>query len=112
MQKSTKLTIIFIFLSLFVVMVYRYYDYVFDKNFVLMMNTKCDPSRELCFSTDDPSLDFDKGPYKKIEILAKDAPACLEEHTCENFSCAGIKSCTETFCSSQNITEGEKCVNQ
>jgi hypothetical protein len=88
---------------------YRYKDYVIDRNFVLSVNTICDPSSELCF---DPVTDysFNDFPYKKVEIIAKNAPPCLEEHMCESFSCDNIDGCTVIYCSEETKWEGELCL--
>ena len=106
-----------IVLPLFVVFImcvvlFRYYDYVIQHNFVMDVNAPCDTSTEQCFvqdcsPTDKP--DCPGGPYKKIEIKNADAPRCLENHQCQSFSCDGIASCTTTYCSKDTLADGESC---
>jgi hypothetical protein len=94
---------------------YRYQDYVVNENFILSVSTTCDTTTNNCFVADcsiDEDPECDQTPYSKIEILKRDAPSCLEEHVCENFSCTGINTCKETFCSDQNLEEGERCLEK
>ncbi len=90
----------------------RYSDYIRDRNFPLTVNTLCDVSIEPCFisdcSPDEP--DCDTEPYKKVEILRRDAPKCLEEHNCSSFVCPfDAQDCSVSVCDSQSVEEGEKC---
>ncbi len=91
-----------------------YYRYVVERNFVIQVNTACNPSAEQCFISDcSPADDLScpVGPYKKIDILDAGAPPCLEEHSCSDFTCGGIASCNETYCSSENLGDGESCAS-
>jgi hypothetical protein len=56
-------------------------------------------------------LECDSSPYKRVEILKSDAPSCLEEHTCDSFSCSGIENCSITLCSEDELEDGEKCLS-
>jgi hypothetical protein len=89
----------------------RYYSYIIKKDYLLEANTTCDTATGDCFvadcNSDDP--DCDLAPYKKVEIVANEAPKCLEEHTCETFSCEGLEECSLTYCSDETIEEGERC---
>lgn len=81
---------------------------------MLEVGAPCNPEIEKCFvsdcsSEDDPECDLT--PYKKVEILAKEAPSCLEEHSCESFGCNQIKSCSITYCDNKSKEEGEICTN-
>lgn len=78
----------------------------------MIIYTPCSPDSELCFVTneEDAYFEFQTKPYKKIEILDKFAPICLEEHTCENFTCHNIESCIETHCSDDTLEDGESCL--
>ena len=96
----------------FSVVGFRYYEYVVNRNFIINVYTACNPSTEQCFVSDcspEDDLSCPNGPYKKIEIRDADAPQCLEEHTCTNFICGDIASCTATYCSEENLEEGESC---
>lgn len=111
MNKLSKYFFVVMIFSLMSVVAYRYYEYVYRQNFLLETNISCDPATASCFVADCLSeIECDKTPYEKIEILARDAPKCLEEHDCENFSCTEINSCKVTYCSTDSLTEGEKCV--
>ena len=69
----------------------RYYTYIVKRDFLIEASTICDSSTEACFTadcdTEDPECDLT--PYKKVEIVANEAPECLEEHRCESFTCEG-----------------------
>ena len=102
------------FLSIFVILGFRYHQYIISENFILYLNGPCDVSIESCFVWDCDILDpeCDASPYKKIEIIAKDAPACLEEHVCEEFSCNGLDNCRATYCSEDTLEEEERCAQR
>lgn len=114
MNKDTKFFIFGIIVLMMIIGAIRYDQYVIQRNFILDVNTSCDPTTESCFVWDcDPKTDeeCDQTPYKKVEILEREAPKCLEEHECENFTCEGKDSCTVTYCSEDTIVEeeGEVC---
>ncbi len=105
--------LIFLFLLLVVaVCAYRYYDYVIQQHYTILANTACDPRTEACFLSDcDPAVvGCDEKPYEKVVIEASVAPACVEEHTCTNFSCPQSDRCAITYCDETTIAEGEYCV--
>lgn len=113
MNKLSKYFFIAIALILLCIVGYRYYDYVYKGNFPLEVNAVCNPSIEKCFVSDcDPANDenCDTAPYKKVEISKNEAPICLEEHSCKTFSCSGLSNCAITYCSSDTLSDGEKCV--
>jgi hypothetical protein len=112
MQRGAKLWIALFLAVICIVAWYRYDQYVVQKNFLLEVNAVCNPASEACFvadcsPTDDPFCDTT--PYKKVEILASEAPACLEEHTCESFSCDGIERCSITYCLDEIKEDWESC---
>lgn len=90
----------------------RYKEYVVAKNFTIYAHTACASGASSCFTSrcedGDDSPECSQG-YTKIEILAQEAPKCLLEHSCGSFSCNGYSSCTQTFCSKENLEEGEAC---
>ena len=106
-----------ILLSLFALIIiavigFRYYEYVLRGDFMMNVYAPCDPSVEKCFVSDcSPADDLSCpiGPYKKVEVREGDAPRCLEEHQCASFTCAGIASCTATYCSDATLEDGESC---
>lgn len=90
----------------------RYHHYIIREDFHLEANASCDPLQDRCFvsdcSVDDPECN--PSPYKKVHVLARNAPKCLEEHTCENFQCApGDATCAITYCDADNLEEWELC---
>jgi hypothetical protein len=112
MDKAQKYWLLFFIFAVLVVAGYRYQQYILQENFLLEVNTTCDPAVDSCFVVDcSPEEDpfCDTTPYKKIEIKTYEAPECLQEHICENFSCTGKETCTETFCSDEVLEDGESC---
>jgi hypothetical protein len=102
------------FMVLFVSLVglHNYNQYYILKDYPVYALTPCDPSVHSCFLIDEELAFFSTqaGPYSKVEIHASDAPACLDEHTCVDFSCEGMgASCSMTFCSEETKEEGEYC---
>lgn len=115
MKKDLKYILVALFVVIAIIAIHRYEQYVLSRNFLLEVNSSCSPGEGNCFVADcspqdDPSCDLT--PYKKIEILARNAPKCLEEHNCEAFSCKGATSgnCQITYCSDDTREEWERCV--
>lgn len=108
---ANKLIVLLSSLFLLAIIGFRYHQYIVDQNFLLYLNGPCDPANESCFIEDCSAGDesCQAVPYIKIELLAKDAPNCLEEHTCESFSCEGLNQCEITYCSEDALEEGEVC---
>lgn len=112
MKRNTKILLVTISLFFFFIVGYRFYGYMVQKDYVLYVNTACDPNTEACF---DPNTDasVDETPYKKVEITAKFAPACLGEHSCEEeFTCDSVSeqaNCSITYCSEDTLEDGEQC---
>lgn len=99
-------------LLILVIIGVRYNDYEMRRNFFLDVNTSCDAGSQNCFVSDcspDSDPGCPPGPYEKIHISAKDAPGCLEEHACTDFSCGSIESCSVTYCSDDALEDGESC---
>ena len=88
---------------LIAIIVYRYDQYIIKKNYLLDVAVACDPAIENCFSAEDAE------PYKKVQMLASEAPICLQEHSCEDFKCTAGTSCVITLCSADTLAEGESC---
>jgi len=82
------------------------------KDYQLVTFTECNTDTHSCF-TNDPNFDgfsFYSVPYAKVNIYAPDAPACLDEHTCQGFSCDNRgEDCLVIYCSEDNLDEGEIC---
>jgi len=91
---------------------YRYDQYVVQRNFITYAAVPCSEEEGTCFVMDcSPEEEgCDLTPYKKVEVLASEAPKCVEEHTCEAFACpAGSTTCSETFCEDETLEDGEIC---
>lgn len=102
-----------VLLVLLSVIVGRYQGYVVDGDFLLQTTTSCDPGEASCFVPDcQPGTDLSCEPYAKVEVLARDAPACLEEHACETFSCEGRAGCSVSYCSDMALEAGERCMGE
>jgi hypothetical protein len=112
MKRWSRTLIVLALAGIAVTMAYRYEEYLVKRNFIMVANVPCDPSTEACFALDcDPGdAECEATPYKKAEILASEAPACVEEHTCESFSCDGASSCSVTYCAEDTLEDGELCV--
>jgi hypothetical protein len=111
MKNNFNYVVIVFILIILIVGGYRYYQYINEKNFILEVNTICDSQTESCFDASE-DLSFGQNPYEKVSILAKYAPKCLEEHTCDSFSCsAGLTAnqCEVTYCSDDTKVDGEEC---
>jgi hypothetical protein len=110
---NTRRFLIFISIIVLFIVGFRYYQYIVNRNFFLSVNTECNPTKEKCFVSDclpEKDKECDTSPYKKIKILARESPVCLEEHSCKNFSCAdNSKQCFIYQCSDSTLEEGEKC---
>lgn len=103
-------TILLVLLS---VIVGRYQGYVVGGDFLLQTKMSCDPGAAACFVSDcQPGADLNCEPYAKVEVLARDAPACLEEHACETFSCGGRLGCSVSYCSDAALEGGERCLGE
>ena len=113
MKSNTKKEIVLIIAILFIIIGFRYEQYVVERNFMLDVNVNCIEGEKGCFVADcDPadSEDCDTTHYKKVSILASEAPKCLEEHSCEAFSCSGLHNCAVVLCNDESLEEGEVCV--
>jgi hypothetical protein len=93
---------------------FRYQEYVLYRHFPMTVYAPCNALEEKCFvSSCSPEEDIGCpiGPYKKIFIQNSDAPHCLENHSCDSFSCDGIASCETTYCGDDSVEDGESCSN-
>ncbi len=92
--------------------VYRYFDYVTSRNFLMQVNIPCNPRAEVCFEKVNNDDDGDEY-YAKLQITEHLAPRCLQEHSCIDFSCPIELSegdmCHVAYCSSETLEEGETC---
>jgi hypothetical protein len=112
-ENKFKYLIVTITIIILVVGGYRYYQYMVERNFIIEVNTICDPQKEVCFSATD-DMSYGQNPYKKVTLTARYASQCLEEHNCDSFSCPGVleKSgiCEITYCSDNTKDDGEECL--
>lgn len=112
MEKNTKYFLIALILLTLAIAGYRYDQYVVEKNFVIEVNTSCSVGELNCFVASCAAGEegCDKTPYKKVTIKDFEAPQCLEEHTCQDFSCDGKASCSAAYCSEDSLADGEECL--
>lgn len=114
MKKTTIYFFIIAFLLIFIVGGYRYHQYIIDKNFILELNTICNSEKENCFISSDPGINFGQNPYEKVYIIAQYAPKCLEEHSCDSFSCPvslDSSKCKIFYCSEDSKSDREECAS-
>ena len=92
---------------------FRYHQYVIAENYLLHVTTPCDTEAHSCFVYVDTEsgASSENTAFKKIEILASQAPSCLEEHTCGEFSCTNYAGCNEIYCDEDTLSDGESCVS-
>ena len=112
-MKSTAIYyFVFLFCLIAIVVANRYEQYVVRENFTLTLTSSCEPASEQCFDPNSAAgiALFEDTPYKKVTIIARNAPPCLEEHTCSDFTCTGIAGCSITYCSPTNAADDEGCV--
>lgn len=112
-MSSSALLVVF-FLGIVAVIGYRFDQYQLRHNYLVDANVPCNPATEKCFASDcspKDDLSCDTSPYKKVEIRASAAPACMEEHTCSTFECAPGTDCSVTYCSADALDSGEKCLS-
>ena len=84
---------------------YRYLEYTQEKNFIVFAQLPCNSLIENCFVVEDSAT------FKKVSVSAKDAPHCVYEGDCENFSCDSMSECQITYCSNEILLDGESCVS-
>lgn len=114
MRSQSLWLVLLLVAGLFLAIAARYYSYFVTQDFIIYANVICDTNVEACFVSDcipGEDLGCDGLPYKKIEILANEAPKCILEHTCETFSCENYPSCVVTYCSADVIEDGEACLD-
>ena len=100
-------------IAILIVIGYRFDQYVLQKNYRVDAHTVCDPKTERCFAADcssgsDPECD--PTPYKKVQVRAAEAPACLLENNCDSFSCT-TSSCKTLYCDDSTLEDGEVCTS-
>jgi len=113
-RKKTVLLLFILGTLLFFVCGSNFLRYYVFKNFTLYTFTACNQLHDKCFlsNQEHSGFSFYNKPYKKVKIVAHKAPSCLNEHTCDDFSCTdNDTSCTITFCSLNSVEKGEVCSN-
>ncbi len=101
-----------IIFGLIIITGYRFYEYALQRNFLLQANVTCDAQHNSCFVADcsADTLGCDTTAYEKITILARNAPSCIEEHSCKEFNCASYGTCSVQYCAANAVQTGEKCI--
>lgn len=117
MEKMTKTKhiLIILFILILGIVFYRFEQYKVEKNFLLFGTVECQVEDTSCFVADcspdvDPECDITL--YQKIEVSARNAPACLFEHDCVDFVCEESQGCEVIVCSQDTIDIGESCIEE
>lgn len=108
-NKEVNYFLVFVALSVISVFVSAFYNFYINKNYDFMVETSCDPKKEVCFYRDCGSEDSECSPnnffyYKKYTISAKDFSIC-ENEDCSLACNIGLINCQETECSMQDIKD-------
>lgn len=106
----SKYFILGILVLLFIVSAYRFVQYRVHENYYLYGLAQCNPETESCFVAECFDAECDEVPYKKYSALASNAPDCLLENSCENFTCEGMHECEIILCDDTNLEDGEICI--
>lgn len=112
-KNKNLIFLITITILIMVVIGHNFYRYFVAKDYIVHAFIECNPINHSCFKADNETSSpvFKTNPYAKVEILSINAPPCLEEHTCRNFSCESKDgSCHIIYCSENSVEEGENCV--
>ncbi len=112
MERNTYWFFGVLILILLIVIGVRSYDILIQRNFLIEAAIKCDSNLEVCFVWDcnsEEDLSCDRTPYKKIELPAPNAPHCLEENNCSEFSCNTSEGCMNIYCTDETREEWEIC---
>jgi len=115
MNKKSEPISFFILLAAAVLMIigHNFWRYYAVRDFRVHAFIQCNPKEQKCFVANPDIADpaFQSNPYAKVDMLATNAPPCLEEHTCSNFSCEHVLgACTISYCSDTSKEDGEECV--
>jgi hypothetical protein len=107
--------LIFITFIVFFVIGHNFIRYYIEKDYPVQAFSMCDATVHNCFNADPDIADptFQTGPYSKVNITARSAPSCLDEHSCNDFTCKDISGfCKVLYCSNDIKEEGESCSSQ
>jgi hypothetical protein len=113
MDRKSKFLFSALILAIIFVGVYKYKEFVIDKNFDIYTHISCNPQTEECFVQDcsietDPECDLN--PYKKITKSAKNILECVDGADCPELKCEQNEEfCEITVCSEASIEDGEVC---
>jgi hypothetical protein len=115
MPSRPALTLTILVLAIVGIVVYRYDQYVLNRQYLVDAAAPCDPALNSCFVADcspdeDPSCDTT--PYEKVELPGALAPGCLLENSCEAFTCTADNDCVITYCAAEDTEDGEICTTE
>jgi hypothetical protein len=112
MKNGSALIIVVFLILLTAASFWKYKVYVLERDFTIDSQVSCDVETESCFVQICEDDDCEIEPYKKISINAGDLPICDEysEEDCPEPVCpADSQNCMVSFCTSENLEEGEEC---
>jgi hypothetical protein len=112
MNRSTVPVLSVIVLLLLILIGYRYNNYILHKDFIIDATAPC-ITGGTCFMADCAPGDAscDPTPYVKVSLPAAEAPECLVNNDCDQFSCEGLQGCQIIYCSQDVLDDGETCAD-
>jgi len=119
MDKKSKNLLFVFFTLIFIIVIFCFYKFYFQKDYLVRSEVECDPTAEKCFvSTCDPAsdnecpekLDERVSYYKFIEEKAYSVPLCDPNSAdCPPLVCHGEKDCKEIICDDSTKTAEDEC---
>ncbi|NQV88000.1 MAG: hypothetical protein HQ402_00400 [Parcubacteria group bacterium] len=113
MDKKSKILLAVILLVALVAIGYTFYRYVIEEDYLITADASCDPETESCFyipcedSDCSTNIDYYKVVTKKAFNVSLCDPA---DSSCDALVCkSGEIDCTVTYCTPDNISDGEEC---
>ena len=113
MDRKSKLIFWIFFVSLVFVLVALFSRFYILRDYTLKDEVECDPQSEVCFERlclEECEPNAEPEHYKVRKVRASDILLCdphLEE--CPVIDCSALLSCSEEYCTDENVPEGEEC---
>ena len=115
MDKKSKIIICIFITAIIALLSYEYFMLVIKNNYVIKTYTSCDQTKYSCFiqTCTEDEIDCDDSVYAKITKNIINNNLCNQyKAECPDLTCAiGESNCEITYCSLDNVEEGEKCVS-
>ena len=110
MERSSKLFLWIISLSVAAVIVATGYKFLIQKDYHFIVEAACDPSAESCYQRDCDTVECPPNElayYKVFTVSAADFPQC-SDNSCASECATGAIRCEEIACDQAN---GDKCTS-